>query len=87
MWQIYRARRKRCHRRFTRFYSCQARGGDASAVWAFAPVYFYFWFCVDAVRMDGVGALCGVSANDAFLDLNHSAGDVNLAFAARFCLL
>ena len=68
------------------FYSCQARG-DASAVWASGPVYFYFWFCVDAVRMDGVGALCGVSANDAFLDLNHSVGDVNLALAARFCLL
>ena len=51
------------------------------------PVYFYFWFCVDAVRMDGVGALCGVSANDIFLDLNHSVGDVNLALAARFCLL
>ena len=61
--------------------------GDASAVWDSSPVYFYLWFCADAVRMDGVGALCGVSANDIFLDLNHSVGDVNLALAARFCLL
>jgi hypothetical protein len=36
--------------------------------------------------MDGVGALCGVSANDTFLDLNHSVGDLNLALEARFCL-
>ena len=64
-----------------------AASGDASAVWASGPVYFYFWLCADAVRMDGVSALCGVSANDIYLNLNHYVGDVNLALAARSGLL